>query len=97
MSPRPLSNKHMLVTLKNSTMRTKGSMNAYPDESGRALKPRPADDEPTGRGSLKGHDPRPLTSTEGGADPAGPRLAPERPRPLARGETTRATGGAFPY
>ena len=38
-SPWLLSNKRMLVTLKNSTMRTKGSMNAYPDESDRALKP----------------------------------------------------------
>ena len=46
-SPWPLSNKHRLVTLKNSTMRTKESMNTYPDESGRTLKPRSADDEST--------------------------------------------------
>ena len=38
-SPWPLSNKHRLVTLKNSTMRTKGNMNTYLDESGRTLKP----------------------------------------------------------
>ena len=43
-------------------------MNAYLDESGRALKPRLADDEPARRGPLMGHDPCPLTSTEGGAD-----------------------------
>ena len=55
-SPLPLSNKRRLVTLKNSTMRTKWSMNAYLDESGRALKPRPADNVPTGQGSLVGHD-----------------------------------------
>ena len=44
-SPWPLSNKRRLVTLKNSTMRTKGSMNAYPDKSGRAMKPQPADNK----------------------------------------------------
>ena len=44
-SPWLPSNKRMLVTLKNSTMRTKGSMNAYPDKSGRAMKPQPADNK----------------------------------------------------
>ena len=42
-----LPHKHRLVTLKNSTMRTNGSMNTYLDKSGRTLKPRLADDEPT--------------------------------------------------
>ena len=72
-------------------------MNAYLDESGRALKPLLADDEPTGRGPLVGRDPRPLVSTMGGADPAGSRSAHERPRPPAHGETTGATSGASPH
>ena len=38
-SPWLLLNKCGLVTLKNSTMRTGGSMNAYLDKSDRALKP----------------------------------------------------------
>ena len=46
-SPWLLSNKHGLVTLKNSSMRTGGSMNAYLDDSGRSLKPRLADNELT--------------------------------------------------
>ena len=58
-SPWLLSNKRRLVTLKNSTMRTGGSMNAYLDKSGRALKPRPAYGKPTGQGPLVGHDLRP--------------------------------------
>jgi len=69
-------------------------MNAYLDESGRALKPRLADDEPARRGPLMGHDPCPLVSTKGGADLAGSRSAHERPRPPACGETTRVTNGA---
>jgi len=96
-SPWLLSNKHRLVTLKNSTMRTNGSMNTNLDESGRTLKPRPANNKLTRRGSLGGHDPRPLRSIEGGGDPVGPCSAYERPRPLAHGETTGATGGASPH
>ena len=68
-------------------------MNAYLDESDKALKARPADDEPTRRGPPAGHDPHPLTSAKGGADPAGPRSTLEQPRPPTHGEPTRAIGG----
>ena len=44
-----------------------------------------------------GHDPRPLTSTEGGVDLASSRLAHESPRPLAHDAPTRAASEAFPY
>ena len=47
-------------------------MNAYLDDNGRALKPRPAGNETTRQGPLVGRDPRALISAEEGADPAGP-------------------------
>ena len=75
----PLSNKYRSVALKKLNFEIKSNIGTYLDERGRALKPRPAGDEPAEQGSLTGHDPHPLTSTEGGADPAGSRLAHESP------------------
>jgi hypothetical protein len=40
-----------------------------------------------------GHDPRPLTLTRAGVDPAGSRMAHESPRPSAHGAPTRVADG----
>lgn len=44
-----------------------------------------------------GHHPRPLTSIEGGADPADSQLVRGSPRPPAHGTPAGATDGASPY
>jgi len=71
-------------------------MGTYLVARGRALKPRPTGNEPAERGPLTGHDPCPLTSTEGGVDPASSRAAHEPLKPLACDAPTEAAGGCPP-
>ena len=72
-------------------------MNAYLDDSGRALKPQPADDESTGQGPLMGCDPRPLALTGGGVVLVGFQSACASLRLPVRGTPTRAAGGVFTH
>ena len=47
-NPWPLSNKYRSVMLKKLNCEIKSNIGTYLDERGRALKPRPAGNEPTG-------------------------------------------------
>ena len=53
----PLSKQYRSVTFKELNYEIKRNMGTHLDERGRALKPRPAGNEPAGRGSLMGHEP----------------------------------------
>ena len=82
--------------LKKLNYEIKKNTDAYLDESSKALKPQPVGDEPAGQGPLTDQGPCPLTLTEGGADPAGSRLARESPQSSVRGAPAGAADGASP-